>query len=379
MTAIAQTAAITLLTGLPGSGKTLRTVMFIKDAIDKGELVYVCNLNGLKVPHIPFEDPRNWRDLPAGSILVVDEAQQFFRARRGGEAPDYLTAMETIRHQGVRLVLTTQQPDYLDTHLRGLVGLHEHLVRENGKAASKIWRHNEVMDNVRSDRARNRYDKETWAYPPELFTLYESAQVHTVKPKMSSRMKKGLIFFGVVGLLLGALAFKAKGYVDDADTAHSRAQLATGGREAAGSLAAPGVAHVSALQAHQPNAVAEYAANLTPRVPEVLGSMPAFDGRNVRAEPLVACMSSEAGDNVDGEYRSASCSCLTEQGTRHQLPMAACASMARWGPVYDPYREPSGPVVEERKEKAVKQPERVAQADVTPGAMIGAPATAGAL
>src|SRR4249919_828308 len=125
---IGDTASITLLTGLPGSGKTQRMVKFLKEAHERGELLFVSNLNGLKLPHSVCTNPRDWRSLPAGSILVVDEAQEFFRTRRGGEAPEYITAMERIRHHGVRLVLATQQPDYLDAHLRGLVGLHEHLV-----------------------------------------------------------------------------------------------------------------------------------------------------------------------------------------------------------------------------------------------------------
>src|SRR5690606_25920042 len=130
--ALGNTASITLLTGNPGSGKTLRVVHYVKQAVERGEVVFVSNLNGLKLPHIPFEDPRKWRELPPGSVLVVDEAQRFFRTRRGGDPPSSLTDMETIRHDGVRLILTTQQPDYLDTHLRGLVGLHEHLLREGG-------------------------------------------------------------------------------------------------------------------------------------------------------------------------------------------------------------------------------------------------------
>ena len=94
---IGNTASITLITGLPGSGKTLRAVKFCKEAVDRGEVLFVSNLNGLKLPHIPFEDPRQWRELPKGAVLVIDEAQQFFRTRRGGDAPEYLTAMETIR------------------------------------------------------------------------------------------------------------------------------------------------------------------------------------------------------------------------------------------------------------------------------------------
>ena len=182
MAALGKTAAITLLTGIPGSGKSLRVVDYMKKAIDAGELLYVCNFDGtLRLPHVKFEDARKWEDLPAGAVLVVDEAQDFFRARRGGEAPSYILAMERIRKMGVRLVLTTQQPDYLDTHLRGLVGLHEHLLRVDGAEESHIFRSNEVMDNVRSKKARAAHDSEKWAFPKELYGLYDSAQVHTVK------------------------------------------------------------------------------------------------------------------------------------------------------------------------------------------------------
>lgn len=111
---IGDTASISLLTGLPGSGKSLRMVQRIVELIEQGTPVYVCNLAGINVPGvIPWDDPTKWNDLPAGSVLFVDEAQQFFRARRGGDPPSYISSMETIRHWGVRLVLATQQPNYL--------------------------------------------------------------------------------------------------------------------------------------------------------------------------------------------------------------------------------------------------------------------------
>ncbi len=43
----AQTDSITLITGKPGSGKTLRAVRFICEAVDRGEQVFVTNLTGL--------------------------------------------------------------------------------------------------------------------------------------------------------------------------------------------------------------------------------------------------------------------------------------------------------------------------------------------
>ncbi|PPV04807.1 zonular occludens toxin, partial [Xanthomonas axonopodis pv. vasculorum] len=73
---IGDTASISLLTGLPGSGKSLRIIQAIRYLMDKGAHVYVCNIDGISVPGTtPWADPHKWQDLPAGSILFVDEAQ----------------------------------------------------------------------------------------------------------------------------------------------------------------------------------------------------------------------------------------------------------------------------------------------------------------
>ncbi|KLB49297.1 zonular occludens toxin domain-containing protein, partial [Xanthomonas euvesicatoria] len=109
---------------------------------------------GLAVPGvIDWEDPRKWQELPAGAILFVDEAQKWFGERRAGYAPDYLKAMNTMRgEEGVRMVLLTQHPKYLDSHIKDLVGCHEHLLRESGKLSSKLFRSDEIMEDPRSPR-----------------------------------------------------------------------------------------------------------------------------------------------------------------------------------------------------------------------------------
>ena len=323
---IGDTAAITLLTGLPGSGKTQRMVKFLKAAHERGELLYVSNLNGLKLPHTPFPNPRAWRDLPKGSVLVVDEAQEFFRARRGGDPPAYLTDMERIRHYGIRLVLATQQPDYLDTHLRGLVGLHEHLVRENGKEASKIWRNNEVMDNVRSERGRARYDSETWQFEPELFALYESAQLHTMKKHWSSKAKKGMVFAACALVLLGVALWRSPALADFGQAKASAADAnasAPQGAEVARRGAAP-----------EPISAGEWAKLREPRIASIPDSAPLYDGRTVQDYPRAFCMAS-------GEHPNESCGCVTQQGTRLTIPHDRCIYMAYHGPdAFDPYRTP---------------------------------------
>ncbi|WP_234704898.1 zonular occludens toxin domain-containing protein [Xanthomonas citri] len=203
---IGDTASISLLTGLPGSGKSLRIIQAIRYLMDKGAHVYVCNIDGISVPGTtPWADPHKWQDLPAGSILFVDEAQHFFPARRGGDPVETIKAMSTIRHDGVRLVLATQQPNYLDTYLRGLVGYHEHLLRQSGKQKTFIFRNSQIIEEVRSPlpRIKKLYDYEVWKQPTECFKFYKSAEVHTMKYQMPALVKKALMILPVVALLAG--------------------------------------------------------------------------------------------------------------------------------------------------------------------------------
>ena len=327
MSALAKTASISLLTALPGSGKSLRLVTWIKAAFDAGEVVYVADdlkgdpgIKGLKVPHIRFPDPREWRDIPPGSVLVVDEAQDFFRARRSGDPPEYLTAMERIRHLGVRLILATQQPNYLDAHLRGLVGMHEHMVREEGKESAVIYRHNEVIEDVRSERARARHDKETWAFPKENYGLYESAEVHTVKRTFKSRVKRGWVMGGIAVVLAAVGVLYLKGiFLPDA-----AASAGEGGGPAAVIADRSGKAEKEPLDAEA------WAARFVPRVAEMPMSAPAFDDRPVVSQPRIACAIGE----------SMGCVCLTEQGTRYRIDLVQCVRLVQEGGVYDPFREP---------------------------------------
>jgi len=134
--------------------------------------------------------------------MFVDEAQAFFPDRRGGEAPDYVR-MNKIRHDGIRLVLATQQPNYLDSYLRGLVGYHEHLLRRDGRMESFLFRENQVMDVVRQKLAtiKRTYDYETYKFPVKYFACYDSAQTHTVKYRMPAIVRRALMVLPVAALL----------------------------------------------------------------------------------------------------------------------------------------------------------------------------------
>ena len=322
MSAIAKDAAITLITAPPGSGKTLRVVWYIREALKAGEQVFVCNLNGLVstgefAGWVPFDDPAKWEQLPPGAVLVVDEAQQFFRAATG-HAPAYITAMETIRHRGIRLILITQHPALLHSNIRALIGRHEHLVRENGKTSAIVYRRNSVIDNVRSDSALRREDSSTWSYPTELYDAYNSAEVHTVKRVITSRAKKAAVLIVVSVALIAGIVYRV----------NSKMQANASNPDSA-VPASISIFGASGSALPKPRTAAEYADQFTPVIPSMPWTMPATMQRDVLVQPKIYCMSSELF-----------CNCLTEQGTRHRLADSECRDIARNGPPYNPFLDP---------------------------------------
>lgn len=328
MSQIAQTASITLITAVPGSGKTLRAVWYIQQAIARGEQVFVCNVNGLKVDGaIDFPDPSKWEDLPANSVLVVDECQKFFRADRG--LPSYIAAMETIRHMGIRLILLTQHPALIHQNIRALVGFHEHLVRENGKESAIVYTRSRVIDNVRSDKALAVEDHHSWSYPKDCYGLYTSAEVHTFKRTIPHKYKRAALLALVALVLLGGVVWQIRGAVNGDGT--KPAQAAAGGVVAAGNAGRQsGRPHIATAT--------DYARQLQPLVADAPWTAPAFVNREMVSEPELFCMSS--GEMRGEVWHVETCRCITEQGTRYELEMLKCADVARHGGRYNPYKRP---------------------------------------
>lgn len=338
MSAIAKTASITLITGVPGNGKTLRTVWYIKQAVAAGEEVFVCNLNGLSIEGVSdFPDPTRWEELPAGAVLVVDEAQQFFRAATGA-VPAYIQAMEKIRHSGIRLILVTQSPALIHTNIRALAGLHEHLVRENGQESATVYRRNRTIDNVRSDKALAAEDHERWSFPKDCYALYKSAEVHTVKRTIKSKYKRGMVLAGIAAAILGVVMWQVN------KIANPPEKQQAGGT----TLAQAGVGLPAGAKADLPRyaSATDYATAHLPRFASMPWTMPIYDERSAVADPQLYCMSSRGGIDADGRHKEPSCTCLTEQGTRYQLSQPECRTIARYGMPYNPYRDPVQPMMD---------------------------------
>lgn len=322
-------SGLVLLTGVPGAGKTLRMMEYMEQAIAAGRPCYVANVDGLNVPAaIPFDNPHEWQDLPPNAVLFVDEAQRFFRARRGMvDPPGYITAMETIRHDGVCIVMTTQQPTYLDKHVRGLIGHHEHLIEVIAGQVSNVYTYRGCKEDPLM--ASNMADAvfEVWQHPKRLHGKYKSAEVHTKKTIVPLKIK--ILAVAVVGFL--AIAAWAKLGPDDAPAPK---------REAAGAPAPAPPPSGGRNGADPPLSPLEFAAQMRPRLASLPVSAPIFDGRDAEAIPEVYCMSSGPGIDAQGQHGEGGQTCLTEQGTQYRMSAAEAKYMARWGASYNPFRTP---------------------------------------
>lgn len=83
----------------------------------------------------------------------------------------------------------------------------------------------------------------------------------------------------------------------------------------------------------------DYAKDHLPHFGAMPWTAPAFDDRRVTADPQLYCLSSRRGEDVNGKWQEFTCTCLTEQGTAYEITQGECRTLARQGPVYNPYRQ----------------------------------------
>lgn len=306
-------APITLVTGLPGAGKTLFSLA--EFAVGKLQ-VYQAGVPGCALPEWK---PEEWQEMPSGSTLVVDEAQDFFPPKSPtGEPPSHYV-LNRIRHKALALVLITQHPNNLDARVRRLVGRHVHVVAAFGSDAAVVyeWRGVGDVDNRSYDGAT----RSAFKYPKEVYKLYKSADAH--RPKQKAPFKVRAIPYVIAGvvLLLGVGGWVVFRGVSGA--AHG--PLASAGAGAAGSgsvIGDPSRFVRSGGNREVPLTAAEYAASFKPRVAGLDYSAPRYDQvtKPVRAPVPAACVSD-----------AKRCKCYTQQATPLDVGDAMCRQIVAGG------------------------------------------------
>lgn len=337
---------ITLVTGLPGHGKTLYTLARWKAEAEKaGRPVFHNSIPGLSIPGWQTFEVKDWASLPAGAIAVVDEAQFAFPVTGRGQTPLWVQELATHRHKGIDLVVITQGPMLLDSFVRALVDRHFHVVRKFGTHFATVY---EFVNGVKQDVAKSRRDgiRHEFRYPKEVFTWYKSAELHTVKSRIPARVYLlGILpalFFGLV--YLGYQRMKPEAA---AEKLGLQASPATAGQTAPGQVARGASVGYATREATKMTP-AEYVAAYTPRIEGLAHTAPIFDGvtQPTQAPYPAACVAS-----------AKRCQCYSQQGTRLDMREALCRQIAdggffiAWAPNGDrvlagqkPAQEPSKPV-----------------------------------
>lgn len=210
---------ITVITGTPGSGKTLYSIQKLLrplvgqtipvpddegNVVDMPRTIYT-NINGLQLDHERIDDSedyglRGWHNwaLP-GSVIVFDEFQKAWPPRpNGSKVPPDVQALDTHRHMGVDFILITQNAANVDRHVHGLVGRHLHIRRLANSPMATVYEWDHLSKSLLYSKALK---MSPFFFSRKVYSLYKSAKVHTKQP----RSLPGVIWFLVVGI--AALAY----------------------------------------------------------------------------------------------------------------------------------------------------------------------------
>jgi hypothetical protein len=343
---------LVIRTGKPGHGKTLNTIREVdRKALAEGRVVYFHNINGLKPDQLQaqwfeFEDPEKWFELPNDSIIVVDEAQGWFGARDPrARPPEHIRRFETMRHQGHEVHLVTQDPRYLDVHLRRLCNSHIHYWRVFKSAQLLRFESEVVVEKVELKTSFKDADKKSLRLDKRYFGAYTSSNA---KHHFQTKVPTKFILAGAVILGAGILVYRAyERYSAE------KAQLEAVSGAPAGSMVEQAREAVGAFirpagddQSTAPETAASYIGRRVPRVPQIPASAPIYDELTRPVSfPRLYCMSSTDPATYAREFGRMAhavvngtptvCQCYTQQSTRVATDFEFCQRVVENG-FFDP-------------------------------------------
>jgi zona occludens toxin len=344
------TATLIIRTGLQGHGKTLNTIKEVdQKAFKEGRTVYyhnVTDLDGskLKADWFEFDDPHKWYELPNDSIIVVDEAQGYFGVRDPRkEVPEYASRFEVMRKQGHEVHLITQDPRFIDVHVRRLCGSHIHYSRVFGSSNVARYQVERVFNEVEKFPANKTADRTIIKLDKNYFGVYSSAQAqHHFKFKPT---KKALFFLAAAVITLW-LCYRvydrmyASEPEPEAATAESAPKSALDTASSLASGAMGSLLNPVGQGEDKPQTREQYLESLEPRIPDIPASAPAYDSlTQPQTHPRLFCVLSTDPDliertrsqrsTVDGVPTS--CQCYTQQVTRVETSFGFCLHAATSG------------------------------------------------
>ena len=300
---------ITLITGVPGSGKSLYGISLIKAKAEaENRVVYYSGIDGLALPWLELEDSTQWHKCPPNSIIVIDECQRVFRPRAMvKEVPEHVSKFETHRHDGLDVYLITQHPMLIDNNIRRLAGQHFHVVRKMGLQFARVYEwsscHEITKANLKSGVTHE------FKYPKDAFSWYKSAEVHTVKRNIPKRVWF-LLASPFLVAALGYLAYRSMWSVSHPKSADSLQGQSSAQVQPMTEQGASGTRNMSKK---------DYVQQYVPRLEGLAYTAPIYDEvtKPVRAPVPAGAVSNKK-----------TCRAYTDQGTVLDVPDDICRQIA---------------------------------------------------
>lgn len=326
---------ITLSTGLPGAGKTLYTISYVKEISERETRpVFYSGIKDLALPWHEI-DPEKWFDCPDGAIIVIDECQRLFRPRGNGSVvPAYVSRLETHRHSGLDIYLVTQHPMLVDANVRRLTERHFHIARRFGMQRATVLEFQSCKDQPLAKTLDAQ--RHMWSYPKEAFAWYKSAEVHTVKRRLPMQL------WVLIGVLLATAAlvwmFVRSHYQDGQVILPGMSATPQAPTQSGNEIDK----HTQSKPADKPTArtPAQYLEAYKPRIPGLAYTAPIYDEVT---KPTTAPVP------VGAMRYKGTCRAYSQQGTPLDMPESLCLAILERG-FFREWQDAREPIKESSKE-----------------------------
>lgn len=358
-------------TGQPGHGKTLHAILRMMEFKAQGRRCFVGNVRDFDyektgMEKITPEQFCDWMDfLPDGAVCMIDEAYEHDMLPKrppSAKVPAHVEALAKHRHRGLDFIFVCQSPDtQCDSFVRDLIERHIHVRRRFGTQFVHLREFDRFERNP--EKAHPLVLKRT-RLPKKPMGTYKSTELDTTERKVP-----WYYFAFGLGVPLSLLfMYYTFGGMQDRMTGE---QVIPKGTDAALELGANGA---SATDAPGPSAKhvtpLEYIERYLPRIPSQPWSAPAYDEMKVGSRPpRLFCMAGDAGEDSSGVFKEASCTCLTEQGTRYRIDRATCQHIAMNGQYEPLFNEEGSELLGAEQQRA--HYENIQRASEPAGAVIG--------
>lgn len=313
---------IKLWTGNTGASKTadmIASALKFKEA-NPDRPVFQYNIDSCDpsvATELTLEQLQNWKELPPGSLILIDECNEdgIFPPDRGFPEP-WVKDLIKNRREGMDFWITTVHPSLMSPYVRRLVCEHVHRVRKFNTKIVQRFTWGRCMDNCEKDMAQKTAVSGVGTLPSHVYSLYKSANAHTMKPRVPLKvyLLGVAVVVGIAAAIFVPIVLKR--------AQHNNIAAISGGKK-------DGQTQTATLD--QGLRVTDYAKWLEPRVAGLPWTAPAYDQQTVKSQPRLFCIAVDDGRTE----------CITEQGTHVEVPVATARLIASQG-VYNPFLPPLG-------------------------------------